>query len=207
MKMRVLLVLAMALMIPAAALAEAPQHTFRGNLVYVSPTGDETIFDTKVEADSALGFGLAYEYRFTDLYGLEGQLTYSSHDVQIGGETAGDTSVMPLTLALNFHLSKNDKVDFYVGPVIGYVFYDDLSLDDDWGGEDVKLKNGFAWGVQAGIDVPFNENWAFTAGLTYLQTTAETDEEWGPATAVESDRDLELDVNPWVLRAGIALKF
>lgn len=211
MKFKTFVVLAIGLMIPAAALAEVPSHTFRGHLDWVSPTGDTKIEGEKVEADDAFGFGLGYEYQFTDLMGVDFNLLWANHDAKSGSETLGDTTVTPLTVGLNFHLSKNDKFDFFLGPLVGYVMYDDISVKDEFGGGDIKLKNDFGYGLQLGLDVPFNENWAFTAGLIYLQTKAEIDEDVaghdGGMETASSDNTDEIDINPWILRAGLAYKF
>jgi outer membrane protein len=72
----------------------------------------------------------------------------------------------------------------------------DLDLDDSWG-----------LAIQAGVDVPINENWAFNVGVWYIDidTTAEINAKSGAATAAKVKFDVELD--PWVYNIGIAYKF
>jgi outer membrane protein len=72
----------------------------------------------------------------------------------------------------------------------------DLDLDDSWG-----------LAIQAGVDVPINENWAFNVGVWYIDidTTAEITAKSGGATAAKVKFDVELD--PWVYNIGIAYKF
>jgi outer membrane protein W len=153
----------------SAAWADAGDRIFRFGLKYVSPTGDlketetdrervtidpngwlDFTFTGEIEPDSALGFGIGFEYMFTDLIGIDVTLDYSNHDVDttLGGtvvftpddpllppETAslvgsqqGEIDLTPLTVGVNFHVFKSDAVDFYLGPFVGYVFYGDFEL-------------------------------------------------------------------------------
>ena len=194
--------------------------TDTGTETIVDPPG-ELVFDyeDKLEADSAIGLFFGYEYMFTDMIGLDFGLGYSKHDVddtfcytetftpevgepeiidESGKETIGDVSMMPLTVGVNFHMSKSDKVDFYAGPFIGYVMYGDLSAKEaDM--EDIKLKSDFGYGVTFGLDVPFGgKGWMFSTALKYLSTKAEIDEE---------GVDEALDVNPWILQIGVGYTF
>ena len=83
----------------------------------------------KREADASLGFAAGYEYRISDLLGLDLNASWSKSDVDlvfIGLDTLddyGDITMIPITLALNFHLVRREGIDLYLSPIIGYVLY------------------------------------------------------------------------------------
>jgi outer membrane protein len=66
-----------------------------------------------------------------------------------------------------------------------------------------------SWGLalQAGVDVPINENWAVNVGVWYIDidTKAEITEKVDGATAAKVKFDVDID--PWVYIIGIAYKF
>lgn len=188
------------------------------------------------EPDSTIGYVIGFEYLFTDLVGIDFNVDYSKHDVEstIGGsalftpddpppspETVsifgrqnGDIAIYPITVGVNFHLSRSDVVDFYLGPFVGYVFYDDLEFDEGIMGfdfssigpfelilsaESVSIKDDFTYGAVAGVDVPFGgEGWMFSGALKYFITSAEID---------EVGVDEELDVDPWEIFVGLGYKW
>ncbi|MBP7148677.1 MAG: OmpW family protein [Acidobacteria bacterium] len=188
-----------------AAVAQESANIFRGHVVYVDPTGDENIdigFDVKLEPDSATGFGISYERRLTEQMGLEFGLFRSEHDVEasaFGDEmTIGDYSFMPFTVALNFHVARTDTLDFYLAPMVAYVMYGDLEANEDFSDDNLKIDDDFGFGAVVGLEVPASGNWAFSAQLKYLKTTA---------SGEDDGDDAEVDINPWILHAGVAYRF
>lgn len=218
--------------------ADAGDKIVRFGIKYVSPTGDlnflsrnrltvqggieETIEQSTVEPDSAVGLGVGFEYLITDLIGIDFNLNYSSHDVEeeflermtfipdVGppdvlfeaseSGTIGDVTMMPLTVGVNFHLTRSDAVDFYFGPFVTYVFYGDLDTNEP-GEEDVSFKNDLGYGAVVGIDVPFgSKGWMFSTTAKYIGTEADID---GP---VELE-NFTMSVDPWVVQIGFGYKF
>jgi len=181
---------------------------------YVSPTGTYEEIDTdidaklEIEADTATGFFFAYEYQFTDRIGIEPSLSFQSHDVnaKLTDLTSGattpkvkiaDVDVMPLLVALNFHvLDPESMVDLYVAPIIGYVRFSDLNLIDE---ASESIDPAFAWGADVGVDVRFGQSkWYFTGALQYLKFAAEGGDDGETAS---------VDIDPFVARVGVAIKF
>lgn len=202
-KTRMMLIGALvALAIPAAAMAQAKGGDtliYRANLMSINPTSDTTIFGTKLEADSALGADLNFEYKLMPKFGIEAAVLYAKQDVKQDGVKAGDITQTPLLFSGNFHLTEGKPVDFYVGPTLGYNFWGDVKPND--GGPNFKTDGEFVYGVNAGIDVPFKgSKWAFTAGLRYLQSGPKVD--FGGVVGKQS-----VDVNPLAVRAGVAYRY
>lgn len=183
----------------AAALVAVPTMAaeetliYRGSVAYVSPTADTTIDGDTVEADSAVGLDASFEYKFSKAWGVEAAVLYADHDVKVDGQKIGDISQTPLLFSANYHIPTSGKLDLYVGPTLGYTFWGDLKVDNVGS---VSTDGEFTYGINSGIDVPLKGNWAFTAGLRYLFQKANAEDAGG-----------EVDVNPFVLRAGIAYRF
>jgi len=141
----------------------------------------------------------------------------------------GSITMMPIAVGVNFHVMKKEKVDLYLGPFLGYVMYGDAKLDkysetatitsdplvdpfpltESFSGslsEKVKIKNDFGFGAVVGIDVPFSNNWMFTAALKYFKTKASVDEEMPIPFSVENS-SADIDINPWVIQIGVGYQF
>ena len=121
---------------PAPALAAEPQNVIRYQIGALLPTSDETIpmiadkavGDVDLKVQSAVAVGVAYERRFSDIFGLEFGIKYSKPKFkaemtetpakQPVGSVEASTRVMPLTVAALFHPLKDrsGKVDLFLGP-------------------------------------------------------------------------------------------
>ena len=191
-----------------------------------------------IEAESSLGFDFGYEYMLTDLIGLDGHIGYSRFDLEgvysgditwtpwtgfppaprsdlsetsmITGKQTGSMNAMPLTVGVNFHLTPSSPVDFYLGPVVGYVFLSSINGD---GGEmraefeeftsvtpleggTLATKDAFTYGAVAGLDVPFGEKgWSFAASARYLKMAVEIDE--------PDEIDATIDIDPLSLQVAV----
>ena len=209
-----LLLTVAALASAAPALAAAPKNVFRFQVGAFLPTGDNSYeqeagkdappsVDLKV--DGAAAVGVAYERRFTELFGLEVGLKYSKPKFKVDFNSGlehkavamsmeASTRVMPLTLAALFHPLKDaGKVDFFVGPELVYAMYG--SSDFEMGSLDYK--NQLTWGAKAGLDVPINPKWSFTASVEYMDLKAEIDQSGAPG----------FNPKPVVVAVGAAYKF
>ena len=149
-----------------------------------------------IEPQEAPVLALGFEYRVNGRFGIDASLlrantdldgrlngTYWINDSMTGElietgplnatQEVGDLDVTPLTVAANFHLTPKSKADFYLAPVVGYMFYGDLDLM----GEKASVKSAFAWGAAAGVDIPVGKGrWLINAALRYLESEVELDE-------------------------------
>ena len=174
-------ILALAVFGPAAAQSDTP-HVVKGHLFWSNPTGDGP---RGIEGDAELGFDLGYEYRWSDQIGFDAVLAFVDYDLDPGDESV-DT--MPLVASLLFHVTPDARYDIYVGPSLGFVFYDDIgSLDTD---------NDFALGAKGGIALPLQaENLSLSFEIRYLRT------------AVEVEDAFDIDLDPLTFAGGLAYRF
>ena len=172
-----------------------------------------------VEPQQASALTVDYEYRWSDRVGIDIGLfrlksdvdgrargTFWINDVGTGAlistgpldetEQVGQLTIVPLTVEVRFHLLRSSRVDAYVAPLVGYVFYDDLELVD----EKIALDDDFAYGAAAGLDLPLGKgHWLFSGALRYLVAEAEVDE---PGSGGAS-----LDIDPFIVQAGVGYRF
>lgn len=233
MNLRRVLILMAGLALVAGTAQAGTSNIFRFAGAAVNPTGDLTTRDsesiglgdgttmtivdeTTVDPDSAFGFCLDYEHRFSDRFGLGVTVMRSDHDLNARGtgtiqviddatgvvlldmtvEAAARASVdmTPLLLGANFHFPTGNNVDVYAGPFVGYVTYGDLVFE----GERTTLKSDVAYGGALGLDVPVGGGkMAISAAVRYMIASVEPDE---PG----SER---LDADPFTVSFGVGYKF
>lgn len=233
MNLRRVLILAGALALVAGAAQAASSNIFRFAGASVHPTGDLTTQDsetlalgdgttmtftgrTTVDPDSAFGFCLDFEHRYSDRFGLGVTLMRSDHDLEASGtetlrlvddatgavlldlttslSATASVDMTPFLLGANFHFASGDKVDVYAGPFLGYVTFGDLMFE----GERTTLKDDMAYGGTLGLDVPVGSGkMALSAAVRYMVAKVETDEPDSEA----------LDVDPFTLTFGVGYKF
>ena len=178
--------------------AETGDKQLRFGLLYSSPTDDFTDGDLTTELDSALGFLVGFEFHVTDMIGIEPTLSSTSFDLSVTGPFptgTGDTDLMALTVNVNFHFPRDSGLDLFVGPAVGYAFWDDINQDDFADAE--PTDDEFLFGINGGLDLPLGESdWSFNAGLSYLflDLTAEGSSE-------------SIGVSPFQLRVGVTYNF
>jgi outer membrane protein W len=206
MKTRGLLVAALAAMLFAgfvpAAWADKGDMRIQFGAASSSPTDDLSEPGETVELDSAVGFQASFEYMATDLIGVEPRISSTGHDVTVEGSGVpefdlGEIDLLALTANVNFHLRRGAKIDLFVGPTIGYAFWDDL--ESEIFATSFPADDEFIYGVNFGLDMPFGEQrWGFSAGLNYLLTDVSLE-----GSAVEPD----LGVDPMQLNVGVSYRF
>ena len=206
-------VLAVALLLSVSAPAAAEDSKWHLRLfgTYVDADIDEidSDGDTSATGDSAAGLGVSLEYRFSRRIGVElGALT-ATPDLSIlqtedGGVLAVSDGLRttPIYAALNLHLTPDRRFDFYVGPLIAQVSYDDLVFNIEPGlVARLESDTDFAFGLGLGFDTALGKSsWTFGASAKYLDSTFDT------RVAGDTER-IEIDVDPLILSAGVGYRF
>ena len=184
-----------------AALAIAPAQA-QGNkfkayaaLDYVVPTGStdldiEGIVDS-VEASDEVGWSLGFEWRLGKWGGLQFDYTDVSHDIVFQDESIASTSMTPLSASFNFHLVHTRVIDFYFGPTISYVMWDDITTSD---GETISADSEWGYGAQIGADFSIFKSVAIVTGLRYISLEVGADDE-------------SIGVDPFFATVGVAIRW
>jgi hypothetical protein len=122
---------------------------------------------------STFGFGGDVEYKFNKWLGVDAALGYARFDVDFTTSIATGTftdkfAVVPLLFALNVHVVNTEKVDFWVGPQIGYLMFpDSLSYPVTAGSTftydptNTFSPKGFAFGTDISVSTGAAFNFAF----------------------------------------------
>lgn len=183
----------------------------------------------KAEVDSDTQLGIIPVYMLTESLAIEVlAATPFQHNIEAQGQgsisgtnlDAGSTDQLPPTVSVQWYPRGGQSGwQPYLGAGLNYTTFFDTKTDgqlvgllgDLTGGavNDADLNLDDSWGlaVQAGVDVPIDEHWAFNAGVWYIDidTTAEVTAKADGATAAKVKFDVQID--PWVYNIGIAYKF
>lgn len=103
-----------------------------------------------------------------------------------------------ITAGANYHFLKPEsKFDLWGGPFLGLVSFDDARYTIFGETEKVKFDDDFVWGLQLGFDIPARKGVAFYGGLRWFSLELE----------VEGFEELDFNLDPLVLNAGISYRF
>ncbi len=154
----------------------------------------------KLEKGQGVGAGL--EYHFNDRVGLEASILYaileSSLFFDIGSDWAeddDDASLLAFVIGPNFHLTPGKKVDFYVGPFIGFADLGNVGFRVLGENQRREFDTDTVIGAQLGLDVPFGAgDWGVHFGARYMDLSADVN-------------GVEIDIDPLTVGVGLAYKF
>lgn len=223
-------VLATAIIVPATSFADQGDWIIRVGAAMVDPdvksdpidvAGLATLDGVDVKSDTQLGITGTYMVR--DQWGISLlAATPFKHDIQVANTDldAGSTKHLPPTLTLQWYpRGGSDGWQPYLGLGINYTgFFDekvDPALEEALGvitepvtgvtdpvPASLSLKNSWGVALQAGVDVPLNDNWAIHAGLWWIDidTKATIGTELG-------DVKFDVELDPWVYMVGVAYTF
>ncbi len=140
-------------------------------------------------------------YFLTDNLAIEAIAGTTKHTIRAqGGATdvvVHKTWVLPPVVALQYHFAPQSKVSPYVGAGINYMlFYG----DKDKNGFKVKLKDGFGTALQAGVDIAIQGPWSANVDVKKVFFSTDASINGG---ALKS----KVNLDPWVLSAGVGYKF
>jgi outer membrane protein len=172
------------------------------------------------EVDDDTQLGIIPMYMLADNVGLELlAATPFEHDITLNGKgvnlNAGSTKHLPPTLSLQWY-PRGGKSGWqpYLGMGVNYtIFFDektDKELDNtlaaligsDPKSTDLNIDNSFGRSFQAGVDIPFANNWAINAAVWYL----DIDTNAKVSTDV-ANVNFKTNIDPWVYNVGIAYRF
>ena len=167
---------------------------------------------TNTKANDNITPTIAIEYFVTNAISIETIAGMTQHDVDataglpVGAELVSDAKLIPATVTAKYHFDLGG-VKPYLGAGPAYFLW----VGDDPGAAtlplgvtETNLSNEFGVALQAGFDVPLNDNgFGFSVDVKryFIDTTAR----WfvGNTLAIETEHKLD----PWVISAGVAYRF
>lgn len=167
----------------------------------VAPKSDNgSLVDGAIEADvqDKTNFAFTLGYRFHDNVGVEllAALPFE-HDIYLNGENLASTKHLPPTLTVQYYPlgGTQASVQPYLGAGINYTRFSsesselgDLSLDSSWGAAG-----------QVGVDLLIDDNWALNAAAWYIDIDTDA--------TLDGDDIGTVEIDPWVVMAGISYRF
>jgi outer membrane protein len=194
-------VAAMALSHSALAADEfaAGDFMIRARALGVVPQEDSTMnIAAEVKVDNSIVPELDFTYFFTPNIAAELIAAITPHDVKTDtGVDAGSSWLLPPTLTLQYHFTQMDRVKPYLGAGVNYTHF----FNEDAGAlNSVSYEDSFGGALQAGVDVPIQENLYFNVDVkkVFINTTAK----FSPS-GVRAD----VDIDPWLIGVGVGYKF
>jgi len=186
------------LVVLVAAPAQAQGNRFKVYAAYnyVTPNGSDELtinnIQDKVEGSSESGWSIGFEWRWGKWAGLEFDYLNADQGIEFSGVKVAETTMSPLSASFNFHLVHTRILDFYFGPTVSYVNWDDVKDVDT--GETASADSEFAYGAQVGLDISLVKSIAIVAGLRYTQLDITAD-------------DQTLAINPLFSKVGVAFRW
>lgn len=201
-----LLVLMLSSTIPASAAdvsgkdwqaKERFQMRLRG--IQVRPVEDSWVsIGGKLSADNDVVPEVDLSYFLTNNWALELIAATSQHHLGHSNNLdLGHAWALPPTLTLQYHFMPSDAFSPYIGAGVNYtLFYGEKSKDV----ADLDVGNGFGWALQAGADYWLDQHWGLNMDIKKIFVDVN-------ATLSNGTIRSNLDVDPWVVGAGISYRF
>lgn len=184
---------------PSASPFKAGDILVRARALNVRPdvSSSMNISDT-VKIDNSVVPEVDFTYFFTPNVSAELIAGVTPHDVSTnGGVDAGSVWLLPPTLTLQYHFTGLGSMIPYVGAGINYTHFfnpdagslTNASYSDSWGGA-----------LQAGADFALGNNWYANVDVKklYINTNAKF---------LNDSITADVDIDPWVIGAGVGYKF
>jgi outer membrane protein len=140
-----------------------------------------------------------FTYFFTENISAELIAATALHEIDYtGGINLGEAWILPPTLTLQYHFFSEGQFDPYIGAGVNYSYF--YGEDSGTGFTDLEVDGGFGWALQAGADIWLNDNWGinFDVKKIYLEIDGKLNN-----GAIRAD----IDLDPWVIGAGISYRF
>lgn len=166
----------------------------------VVPDVDSTVnIGGNVDADNAIVPELDISYFFSTNIAVELILATSNHDLDYTGDVdLGDAMILPPTLTLQYHFTPDQTFSPYLGAGVNYsIFYNEDTAD---GFTDLDVDGGFGLALQAGFDYWVDKHWGLNADVKKIFLDVD-------ATLNNGNIRADVDLDPWVIGAGISYRF
>lgn len=172
----------------------------RARAIAVSPQDSSSLnVPGNLDVSTSYTPELDLSYFFTKNIAAEVIAATSKHDIKYTGTTpVGSVWVLPPTVTLQYHFTPDDKFSPYIGAGLNYSFF--YGEDGATGFNDLSVHNGVGYALQAGYDYWLNEHWGFNFDVKKIFLNMD-------ATANNGAIQADIDLNPWVVGAGVSYRF
>lgn len=186
---------------------KAGDFIIRGRAISVIPSEDATVTGavtgSTVDIDTSVVPELDFSYFVTDNVALELIAAITPHDVNAPSSSAGpldlgDVWLLPPTLTAQYHFTQFGKCKPYVGAGLNYTVFFDEEIGTSV--TSVDYDNSFGGALQAGVDYMLDDHWMVNVDAKKIWINTDVSFNNG---AIRAD----VDINPWVIGAGVGYKF
>ncbi len=172
----------------------------RARAIQVRPQESSSVnIGGKLNADNDIVPEVDLTYYFTDAISAELIAGTSKHRLgHSSGADLGTAWALPPTLTVQYHFGTKSAFQPYLGAGINYtVFYNEKTAP---GFSDLDVDNGFGYVLQAGADYWVNEHWGMNVDVKKIFVDVDASLNNG---AIHGN----MDVDPWVIGAGVSYRF
>jgi len=203
---KLLLSIIVVALISINAIAQEESNDFnrwqaRLRVITIIPDVNDDLDAANVDVSTAVVPELDFTYFFDENWAAELILATAKHNVDVNlgtGIDLGHVWILPPTLSLQYHFT-GGTVKPYLGAGINYTFF--YGIDEgDVAGMDYDDAVGFS--MQGGLDFDLNDYWFLNVDIKKLLLTTDVSVDTG-----EDIIPVEVDINPWIIGAGIGVKF
>ena len=151
-----------------------------------------------IKVSNALVPEVDLTYFFTDSIGAELIAGTARHEMDFNGANLGEAWILPPSLTLQYHPMRDKAFSPYVGAGINYsIMY---AEDAGTGFNDLNVGNGVGPVLQAGFDYWISDHWGLNLDVKKVWVNVDASLNNG---AIKADVDLD----PWLIGAGVSYKF
>lgn len=172
----------------------------RGRLIQVRPDMDASVnIGGNIKGDNGVSPEIDFTYLLSNHWAVEliaattrHQLTHSS------GADLGKAWALPPTLTLQYRITPDQAFSPYVGAGVNYTMF--YAEKTGAGFDDLDVGNGVGWALQAGADYWLNDHWGVNLDVKKIFVNVD-------ATLNQGGIRAGVDVDPWVIGAGMSYRF
>lgn len=200
---------------PVTVFAQNSMLDLTGRLVWADPQGKNDFEDdeSNFDLDSSEGYGVAVNIHWGERISTEvGAYSVDSDatlDTPVTGVNLGSLEMIPITATLQYHLMGASRIDPYIGGGVAYVLFDELSSNDlrELDIEAIDFEDDFGYLANAGLSLGLTSNIAVNVDAKWISVSSATiARPVGGVDDVEGE-EVEIDVDPLLISAGITFRF
>lgn len=197
------------LLAPAVVHAQVDLTLVASRLDVTGTTEFDDDLGAVFEFEEGSGYGASVNVFWSPRFSSElaGYRLESDAALRLGGDIpfelgVEDVELTPITLALQWHFARDAFLSPYVGIGLAYVMIDDLTSDDfdDIGIGRVEVDDKAGFVANAGLGLRFTDRLGVVLDAKYIPLEA-------ASRSVGEAEEVDLELNPLIVSAGVRLRF